>query len=284
MSETYTWLASYPKSGNTWVRLLLIAYRTNGMVDINNTGYIRSDNVPYYTNIVSPLPLSSLNARVKFLLRPAALVHQLASHVEDPKFIKTHHANIRGVETSPYIPLDVTTRAIHIIRDPRDVALSMSRYIGDSLEQVVENMANDEYGVGEIEAIPHHTASWSMHTTSWMDVTRFPVHAVHYENLYEDPITELIKILEFCEMEVDEGRVVRAVEACALHKLRVQEAAHGFLENSSKTTNKFFGSGGSRWRDTLDDTLAHQIEVDHKDAMQQCGYLPYELNTLQQCI
>lgn len=277
MAEAFTWLASYPKSGNTWLRLLLIAYRNNGMVDINQTGYIRSDTVPYYTNIVSPLPLTSLGSRMKLLLRPAALLHQLATSAEDPKFIKTHNGNLRSPETPPYIPIDLTTRAIFIVRDPRDVALSMANYMGHPIEQVVTNMASDEFGVGDITEIPSHTASWSMHTESWLDQKRFPILMVRYEDMMEDPAVELRRVLEFCSMDIDEARVEIAVKACELSRFRAQEAEHGFKENSSTCTKEFFGKGGSRWRDELEDDLVYQIETDHHSAMQRLGYLPADL-------
>ncbi len=274
-AEAFTWLASYPKSGNTWLRLLLIAYRNNGMVDINQTGYIRSDTVPYYTNIVSPLPLDKLSARMKLLLRPAALLHQLATSAEDPKFIKTHNGNLRSPETPPYIPIDLTTRAIYIVRDPRDVALSMSRYMDIPIETVVANIANNEYGVGDLTDIPQHTASWTLHVESWMDQKRFPIHVMQYEDMLEDPARELRQVLEFCGVEPDEPRVQVAVKACELSRFHAQEADHGFRENNCVDA-VFFGKGGSRWRDELDMDLANQIEADHKSAMQRCGYLPVE--------
>src|SRR5210317_1286339 len=89
-----TWLASYPKSGNTWLRLLMSAYRRNGLLNINDTRETYSDGGTILINAVSAVPATSLDMEGQFLLRPAALQHFFCHHRE-PVYCKTHFVNIR---------------------------------------------------------------------------------------------------------------------------------------------------------------------------------------------
>jgi hypothetical protein len=275
--ENITWIASYPKSGNTWVRCLLQAYRTNGFLDINDMHTGVGDSASMFTQAVSPVPLDQIGTRGLWLLRPAALVQAVMAKPV-PRFFKTHYANLWTDGLPPFIPPELTKRAIYVVRDPRSVVLSMAKFYSLAHEVAVERMRTPDFCIGMSDLsqqVPTFVSSWTNHVSSWVgDKTKFPVHLVRYEDLQADACEELRKILEFCEMEVDEERLVRAVEASELDELRRKEETSGFAEYAtSQFKQKFFGNGGSRWKDELGDKWIKQIEEDHGKLMHLLDYL-----------
>lgn len=276
MAEKFTWLASYPKSGNTWVRMLIHAYYQNGYVDINHSPYTFGDQGEYWLRAVSPLPPEDLGEGMKLMLRPACLLNQLASMVEEPRLIKTHYANARVSDLPHFIPHQLTERAVYIVRDPRDVVTSLADYVDTSVENAVSNMNNDTYALQNEYGLTHYLASWSTHVRSWIQEERYPVAVLKYEDLLGDTLGEFIQLLEFLKIDIDEKRAARAVKACEISKLQHQEAKKGFREDKrqeKKPNTRFFRKGGSRWLKELDPKFANQIEEDHKSMMEVLGYL-----------
>lgn len=276
MAEKFTWLASYPKSGNTWIRMLIHAYYQNGHVDINHSPFTYGDQGEYWLRAVSPLPIEDLGMEMRVLLRPACLLNQLASMFDEPRLVKTHYANVRVNNYCNFIPHQLTERAVYVVRDPRDVVMSLADYISISVEEATGNMNNDGYALQNDSGLTHYLASWSTHVKSWMQEERYPVAVLKYEDLLQDTLGEFIQMLEFCNIRVDKKRAKRAVEACELAKLQRQEAKHGFREDlraDKKPHTRFFRKGGSRWLEELDSKFAKQIEEDHKDMMTALGYL-----------
>ena len=269
--EKITWIASYPKSGNTWLRMLLNAYKQNGYVNINESIVTSGDNLEYFTRVVSPLPLEHLGFRGKLLLRPAALLHQLTVSVPRPLFIKTHHVNGQ-VDVLPHlIPKDLTERAIYVVRDPRDVASSFATHVKKPIDEIIQEMNNPAYGLANEGTIPHCLNTWSTHVSSWINTSDYPVLLVRYEDMIEDVRSELIRVLEFCKMDIDESLVDKAVEACHISKLREQESSNGFRERK-RDDYTFFYKGGSRWKSKLDMNQVGLIEQDHSDMMIELRY------------
>ena len=278
-NERITWLASYPKSGNTWIRCLVQAYRCNGYLDINDLNTVAGDSAACHTRAVSAADLNDLGVRGQWMLRPAALINAVAAKAM-PRIFKTHYANVTIAGLPAFIPPELTNRAIYVLRDPRSVALSMSQYYNISMPKTVEQMNNDEFLIGfdpnilKLIQIPQKICSWSMHVRSWISQTVYPVHVVKYEDLIEDPATQLKEIVEFLGLEYDEARAKRSITATKLSKLRKTENSVGFHEYSmASERGNFFHKGGTRWEQELGPKYIAQIEKDHGEVMKQLGYL-----------
>ncbi len=270
--EGAVWIASYPKSGNTWLRCLLEAYRRNGKLDINDMRITSSDGGATIVQGVSPVPLAGLGFRGDMMLRPAALLN-LFARLSAPIWIKTHFANIQPDGLPHCIPPDFTKRAVYIVRDPRAVFLSFSRFFGMSLKASAEAMANDEFRIGGTE---RHSlqliSSWSNHVASWFGEKAFPKHVVKYEDLLEDAAKELTEVLTFLEEDVDEAVVKRAVTAASISRLKKTEEKDGFHENLIAERGGFF-NGDTSWKEELGPKWIARIEEDHGEIMKLLGYL-----------
>lgn len=262
-----TWLASYPKSGSTWARMLLTAYHNDGHLDINDTVTTGDVAIQWYQSAsVIPVPRMSQKARV--LLRYAALLNMIACTRHRPLVAKTHHANaeLYGVRL---IPPQLTSRAIYIVRDPRDVAPSLARHMGKTVDEAIGDMADPNHAIGSDQEVPHLLTTWSDHVKSW-GAGDPEVVLVRYEDLVLDAADALERMLVTCNVRPKQSRIYRAVEACEVERLAEQEAAIGFSERS-KQCERFFGAGKG-WRNELTPEQVARIESDHGEMMAKMGY------------
>ncbi len=270
-----TWLASYPKSGNTWLRLLLSAYFNGGYVDINNIHHSVSDLSKMYHMMASPMDLSLLYPEDFLALRYSVLLHIRTAAKLSPVFVKTHNAD-KTIIGYPLIPGPMTQCAIYIVRDPRDVAVSYSEHLGKSLDEIIELMT-DESEVKHINTpdnpAMHFPLSWSQNVSSWDACDRFPVLAVRYEELLEDAATVLEAVLSFSGIKPDEQKILAAVQACSFDRISRQEKARKFAE-ASEHTDTFFKRGTSgHWTEYLSPSQASKIEASCAEMMEKYGYL-----------
>ena len=274
------WLASYPKSGNTWLRCLLEAYRRNGQIDLNDMRISHSDGGATLMRGVSPMPLDALGLNGQMLLRPAALLN-LFCRLSEPIWVKTHFANIQPDGLPPLIPAEFTKKAVYVVRDPRSVVLSMSRFFQFSIDASVETMRSNDFTIGDGKDFASClVSSWTNHVAGWTSETRYPVHIVKYEDLMIDAGKELTEVLAFLEQDIDEKIVKKAVKATNMAKLQQKEESGGFRENSGKGGG-FFNGGGTRWQDELGPKWIKQIEEDHGTVMRALGYLDAEVTELK---
>ena len=203
-------LASYPKSGNTWLRFLLEAYRRGGRLDINDVRICTADSDKRIMQNASALSVDEMGFTGQMLCRPAAMLNFIALAAQ-PIYIKTHFANISPEGFGPCIPWQITRKAVYVVRDPRSVLLSFSPYFGLSLESAAEAMASKDFGIGDNKIQANQLlSSWSNHVSSWVGESRFPVHVVKYEDMVADTAKELTEILEFLGQDVEQD-LFRAV-------------------------------------------------------------------------
>lgn len=267
-----SWLASYPKSGNTWVRMMLTAYRW-GAVDINTTGEIvMGDCQPYAYHSVAPMQLCDMTPTEILFLRHAALAHINARFPHNPVMLKTHSANIRAGSVD-MIPKEMSGPSVYLVRDPRDVLISYAEHMGHTLERAAETMNNMGSALDQGElGIYHHLTTWSQHVRSWAENAQFPVLVVRYEDLLEDTESEFKRILEHLGLDVDDERIGAAVEQCRFERLQAQEEENGFREASAKAERFFKRGAAGNWRSHLPQDLVGKIEEDHGEVMEIMGY------------
>lgn len=273
------WLASYPKSGNTWVRLLLEAYNhpDQPLPDIND---IRSSlhvaSRELFDRVIG-VEASDLTDSEIDALRPEVYRH-LASEGDEPLFLKVHDAWQRTEQGVALFPSDVTLVAVYIVRDPRAVAPSYANHNGVTVDRAIEQMAHDHHALAQASRRLSHQlhqfmGSWSDHVTSWLDQDEMPVHLVRYEDLHAATAATFAGILQAAGLPVDQARLDKAVAATAFAHLQAQEEAASFRERPS-SAERFFRKGqADSWREELTPAQIEQIIADHGPVMARLGYL-----------
>ena len=260
------WLASYPKSGNTWLRVFLANYFLGGAapVSINQIHQLGvMDAATELYRRVAPPDFRPADGAAALKLRRAVL-DWVSRTGSDVIFVKTHALNgaVTGVEMAPAA---LTRAAIYILRDPRDVALSYARHFGTTPERAVAILGDPEARiVPSRTAVEQITASWSGNVDGWTGAKGFPVLALRYEDMLADPEQAFGRVLRHIGVPADPARLTQATRFSAFGELKAQEARDDFLEHGEKK-DRFFHSGTSgQWRDgALAADLVARIERDH---------------------
>jgi len=271
MRQGAVWLASYPKSGNTWLRCLLQGYLT-GHVDINRLSVSKNDLDLTAYQLVCAEPVTQMEPGAMVYYRPAALMNMIAQAGDKTPMFKTHHLRerVNGIDLIP--PL-LTRCAVYIVRDPRDVAISMAEHVGRSLDEIIDLMNRPEYILQrEGSGVVHFVGSWSKHVNTWASAP-FPVHTVRYEDLLDHPVKVFGQLLADLGMNPDPDRVEEAVDLSLFGNLRDQEQAQGFTETSEHQQQFFTRGTAGHWQDILTGKQVRRIEQDHGAVMRQYGYL-----------
>lgn len=288
MSGEVYWLASYPKSGNTWTRVLLTNYLRDRdePADISNLsgGPIASarsvfdDNVGLKASDLTQDEIERLRPGVyEVLSREHALAVARGEDV-DPPFLKVHDAYTYTVDGVPMLSKAATAGVIHLVRDPRDVAESFAHHRARSVAATVASMNDDDFAFVDKKSKLHNQLrqrllTWSRHVSSWIDEPGLRVLTVRYEDMVDDTGAALTKMLAFSGIDPDPDRVAKAVDFSRFDRLQAQEAEDGFGERMPKAES-FFRQGKARaWEGSLAPELVEEIEVAHGDVMRRLGYL-----------
>lgn len=277
------WLASFPKSGNTWVRAIITALGVDPhLFGVNSLG-------------AGLTPHHLWSAAFHFGLDPRwfdrseldQLRRQLVVTVDRsrggpghdaPFFRKTHEVFRLGSPGAEPFPLDATRAAVLVVRDPRDVACAYAPFFGLDIDSAIDAMATASGNTRGspawgITAQPWGT--WSTHVRSWLDAdVPFPVHVVRYEDLHTDTVGTLAPVLEAVGLECTREQLAEAVESTGFERLQALESSQGFRE-SSPHAEKFFRQGrAGGWRDELTPHQVATIELHHREMMSTLGYTP----------
>ncbi len=236
------WLASYPKSGNTWVKLFTEAYAL-GNTNINSARATAGDQSRIFYRNAACCELSEISHLEMLAIREASLHYIM--RLMRPYVIKTHNANVLFHERA-LIPKWCTLRAIYVMRDPRDVAISMLHYMNglDKLDDAIDKLFEPHWVINFTDEpnIYHYVGDWKAHVESWVNQTEFPVLVMRYEDMVANPYHEFKRFVDFHPwLSFDRRRFLEALQDVHFEKLQKKERADGFQESKGK--NEFFRSG-----------------------------------------
>lgn len=275
--SSLVWLASYPKSGNTWMRVLLTNYLqpADGPASINalRPGASWFDRHQFEECI--GLPSSALTPDE--MLRYRSLFHELvAAELPQPTFVKVHDACIHTDRGELLFPASITAGAIYIVRNPLDVAVSFAHHVQCPIDHTVAGL-NVVLWSSSIQpalpTMPEHLSTWSGHVSSWLDQESFPVHRVRYEDLLADPVAEFGAVVRFAGLGHDADAVAQAVDRSRFEVLRDQEARDGFGERMPQAPSFFREGRAGAWRDALSPEQVRAVVDAHAPVMERLGYL-----------
>jgi len=267
-------LASYPRSGNTWVRAVLTAVvRAGEPLDINALeGAIASDRA--FIDDALEIETSDLLSDEERRLRADA--YRIAVPRLPRSFpLKTHDAWLP--KAVPPFPRERIDAAVLIVRDPRDVAVSFARYFGQTIDAAIDTMSHTDFSLGGSRKglrpqVTHLVSSWSRHSASWLD-SGLPLTVIRYEDLLAAPLESCGAIAGALGFAADADALSAAIDAARLEVLGTAEARTGFRESSPYAPNRFFGPGtAGGWRSALTAAQAERIVQDHGTVMRTLRY------------
>ena len=280
------WLASYPKSGNTWVRSFIssLLYSNDGTNDFSKLENIKQFPVrSQFQNFIDDLQ------DIKQVYQNWSIVQNYLNLDNKIKFIKTHHVNCK-IDNFKFTDDTNSIGVIYIVRDPRNVACSVKNHFSlENFEEVKEFIFREHNWLGIItnkklkpldNKIPTLISSWKTNYLSWKNKTKNYL-LIKYENLIEDPFNEFFKITKYLEKQLntnfEQKKIKQAIQTCSFKNLQNLEIEGKFKEATLDKENKsvkFFHLGPNNdWKKILSKEISDEISERFEPEMKELGYL-----------
>ena len=280
------WIASYPKSGNTWVRSLLSTYLYSEDGNFNFRLLKKILKFPskkylkYFTNDFSDIKKVS-----EYWI---ASQERINLHNENKSILLKTHSALCTLEKNPFTNKKNTQAVIYIVRDPRNVITSVGNHysmnIDESYDFITDNnriLTGDKWG-GDNFGISDVLGSWSSHYKSWKNIKFAPILIVKYEDLINDPKKSMIEIInflqKFTDIKIDNKKISKTVESCNFENLRKLEKKEGFdeaaySEKLNKTVNFFHLGKKNKWENLLNQDMEKKIRKIFFEEMKELKYI-----------
>ena len=268
------WIASYPKSGNTWLRILISCY-------------YYTENGLFYENVfkkIGQFPekmhFTSFEYDKNIITDTTRLWIKAQEKINDDnklKFFKTHNA-FGALNNNHFTNSKNSIGAIYVVRDPRNVITSLKNHYELNDEQALKWMMNEKNFIYDVEKFKvdgysdfQFVSSWNTNFKSWKSQKKIPIKIIKYEDLLNETYMVFKDVVEFINMttnnkqKIDKEKLKNAVNSTLFDKLKDSEQKNGFSEAiTSKKDNKkkisFFNLGPKNdWRKILDKDL--QIKI-----------------------
>lgn len=277
------WIASYPKSGNTWVRaflhnLMKVRNREADEQDINEMARFSTWELDKkrYAHFLGYEPDNALH-RPEIAATRHAVHQQVANAAEGLIFVKTHNCLVmdRGHAT---VSFAATAGAVYIVRNPLDVAISYAHHSGRSIDDAIEYMSmTDVETNGNAISVYEVHGSWTQHVWSWTRNDQPALHVMRYEDMLAEPRKAFAALAGHLRIEFTPRQLKRAIERSSFSRLQAQEQERGFRERPPAADENFFRDGrAGQWKSILTSAQVERIVRDHGEQMQRFGYLPLD--------
>ncbi|MFL2892448.1 MAG: sulfotransferase domain-containing protein [Candidatus Pelagibacter sp.] len=254
------WIASYPKSGNTYLRSFLCSYyfSENGKFDFNLLDNIKNfPGIHYSKNKTDSNQEASRNWIINqnYFFDKAKL-----------NFLKTHNS-MQLFEGNRFTSKDQTIGAIYIYRDPRNIITSLKNHYSMNYQSAFEFMIDDKSFIiqdsyDNDKSNFTYLGSWVNHYKSWFSTKNFKVMLIKYEDLQDRKFEIFIDVVKFInslsdkDEKVNENKLEKSIKSTNFSVLKNNEKNYGFVESvKSKISGQkinFFNLGfNNRWKKIL---------------------------------
>jgi len=273
------WIASYPKSGNTWLRSFLSSY------------YYTQDG-SFSFNLLNNIPVFESDVFLPYISKEevAEKPHHIAKYwIEVQKnyklkdkdfiFLKTH--NFCGkVNNCSFTNSKYTRAFIYIVRDPREVVISYSNHSDQSIDKCIEIITsiNPFCMMDKGMNYPVYTYNWGANYVSWKKFNSVPSLIIKYEDLITNTYKNFSKIIFFLHEiglpKIDKTKLKRSIDNTSFDNLKKLEQKYGFSEQKIAIDKRFFNKGTTNsWKTKLSPKQVKIIEDRFQKEMKELSYL-----------
>ena len=281
------WLASYPKSGNTWLRTLISSYyySKDGIYTDNIIKKIGQfpekkhfTEFEYDQNIVTDTTRFWLPAQEKI------------NKDKQLRFFKTHNA-FGALNNQNFTNKKNSLGCIYIVRDPRNVITSLKNHYEMNDEQSLKWMTHEKQFIYDVQNLEkdgysdfQFISSWETNYKSWLVQKQIPFKLIKYESLLNETYVVFKDIVDFINKttginkKIDKERLKNSVQSTSFNKLKDNEKKHGFSEaiTSKKTNEKipfFFLGPENDWKKILSEDMKIKLSKIYEKNLKELSYL-----------
>ncbi len=268
------WIASYPKSGNTWVRAFLheILRQEGGALDLDRMAQTAGNeaSIDNY-RAIDARPWNRWTPEEVARARPAAQAAFARRH-GGVVFCKTHLAVLRS-RGQPTINMDVTAGAIYVVRNPLDIALSYADHQGVPLDVAIGLMNLENHETPPTAShVPELMGSWTQNVETWTRRSLPGLHVLRYEDMLASPVAAFSGLAAFLNLKTARRRIKEAVRATSFVNLRRLEDEKGFGERSAPQKRFFRQGRAGAWRTALTASQVTMIASCNEAMMRKFDY------------
>ena len=292
MHKKIIWVASYPKSGNTWLRSILssLFYSKDGKFNFELLNNIKHFDNPENYLFVKDINMDDYDSlsKIKVISKYRIQAQEKLKIKQKFIFCKTHSANA-SLNHNQYTNENNSLGLIYIVRDPRDIIISYSKYQNISINRAIEKITNkaiiefsgfkdnDQSSSLITNKLPYIMSSWDINFKSWerLDV---PKLFIRYEDLLDNPLSILNEIIVFFQnhlkIEISnlDKKINNIINTTNFQFLKSQEQKYGFGE--STTHSDFFRKGAkNQWEAELTTKQIKTIENSFNPLMKKLKYI-----------
>lgn len=279
------WLASYPKSGNTWARIFFQSLtQMPDELDLNALSLGQMSSSREWVEQGLGIDISELSHDEIDDLRPLAYA-ALSSGASDDQAEATNYFTIHKIHDAYHkvpsgadlIPREAIQGVILIVRNPLDVVVSLANHNRSDIDNAVERICDQNLVLcgttrSQVSQLRQKQFTWSEHCMSWINAG-LPIGIFRYEDLLKDSQAEFSTMCRFVDLSVTEMDIERAAATSSFLNLQLLEAQQGFREKPPGVANFFRKGVVGDWHGKLTDSQIDQIVQVNHEAMSYLGYL-----------
>tara|TARA_B100000989_G_scaffold286543_1_gene255279 strand:+ start:4874 stop:5713 length:840 start_codon:yes stop_codon:yes gene_type:complete len=276
------WLASYPKSGNTFLRSFLSTFffSEDGVFNFELLDNIKQYPQPAFFYKLG-ININDKHEVAKSHIEAQKLINQGKKSF---KFLKTHSGFVK-MDGFSFTDLSNSLGVIYVVRDPRDVLISFAHHNDETIEETSKKIKDNYIIDGDTKnKIPVYMGSWAFHYNSWKEFKKNDRYfLIKYEDLILNKKRNFKKILNFikkltnAQFEIQDQKIEKIIKQIEFNSLKKLEQKVGFKEaRKDKKGNKinFFREGKTKeWQKKLDPKIRNSIEIVCEKEMKELGYL-----------
>ena len=278
------WIASFPKSGNTWMRAFLSSYLYLDL-DKENFSFDLLKKIKRFPNLNQ---LNNIGIKPKSFKDVARSWVTSQNHINSNNkinLLKTHQA-FGNFENFPFTDSNNTLGAIYLVRDPRDVLISYAKHMNQGIDKTLDLVLEDDskgyINEEKTDILGEMRGSWSQHYNSWKYSNINEKIIIKYEDLVNNPFNTFSKVINYLNslfqklsfpLDNNDEKIRKCIEISNFNNLQNLEKKIGFDENI-KSDEFFFNKGTTRqWQGELNDKILYKIEKKFKKEMKELNYI-----------
>ena len=274
------WIASYPKSGNTYIRSFIAAYyfSKKGKFDFDLLlNILQFPSIKFSKKNI----YSEKEASENWIFNQNQFFKK-----NKINFIKTHNS-LEKFNSNQFTSGNQTLGAIYIVRDPRNLITSLMHHYSLDYDEAYSKLINENASLLEKPKDNDHSnftflGSWSNHYTSWKNAIDFKTLFIKYEDLEYNKYETFKKIIEFIndlkgdKSSVNEKKFLNSINSTNFSNLKNKEQIEGFEESvfsKSGEKKRFFNLGfNNRWQKILPKNILIKLNKTFQNELNDLGY------------